>query len=54
MVKDLQSLSSETKSRLNALEKDIRTRHSALYSSVKDIAKKQKQMDEEQREERDA
>ena len=46
MVKDLQNISSENKTRFNTLEKDIKLRFSSLQSQIKDQGKKSKDMED--------
>ena len=53
MIKDLQSISNENRTRFNTLEKDLKLRFSSLQSQIKDQGKRSKDMEDLAKESRD-
>lgn len=51
ILKDIKSVSTETRTRLQTLEKDQKMRTNAMGIQIRDLAKKQKEMDDDNRDE---
>ena len=53
MVKDLQNISSENKARFNAMEKDQKLRYGSLNNNIREMGRKNREMESEAKEDRD-